>query len=164
MYTVTLANVGSCMSQHLNTFHSVILCYKSSPNCYTAYVLRCLIFETHITTKFGNILLSSVMCHDDRYCVVSCTQNTQWTAGVWCDQMVRECCVAHCHLPWSGPRPLWTSTITTRCWSFGILHHLTVTCILKTKCHRMYVVQYFQLVCNKESQYGEIVHEFRFTL
>jgi hypothetical protein len=39
-------------------------------------------------------------------------------------------------------------------WSFGILFHLAVTSILKTKRHKTSVVQYFRLTLfNKESQY-----------
>jgi hypothetical protein len=44
--------------------------------------------------------------------------------------------------------PFWwmESTLSTCCnmvWSFDGLHHLMVTCILKTKCHRTCVMQYF---------------------
>jgi hypothetical protein len=35
---------------------------------------------------------------------------------------------------------------TTTVSSFGGLHHLTETCILKATCHRIYTVQYFLLV------------------
>jgi hypothetical protein len=31
--------------------------------------------------------------------------------------VVRECYVAHCRLPWNGPKPLWISAIITRCWT-----------------------------------------------
>jgi hypothetical protein len=31
-------------------------------------------------------------------------------------------------------------------WSFDSLYHKMVMCILKTKCHRTYVIQYFLLV------------------
>jgi hypothetical protein len=49
-------------------------------------------------------------------------------------------------------------------WSFDSLHHLTVTCILETKHHRTYVVFFLDLFFNKESHYGELVHEFCFIL
>jgi hypothetical protein len=47
----------------------------------------------------------------------------------------------------------WTEAASNSCcnceapmvWSFDTLRHLTVTCILKTKRHRTYVLQYFQL-------------------
>jgi hypothetical protein len=44
-----------------------------------------------------------------------------------------------------------------------VLPHLTVTCISKTKRLRTYVRNIFDLFFNKESLYGKVVREFRFT-
>jgi hypothetical protein len=51
-------------------------------------------------------------------------------------------------------------------WSFDSLRHLTVICILKTKRHRTYAVQYFRLIFffNTELHSAELVGEFRFIL
>jgi hypothetical protein len=49
-------------------------------------------------------------------------------------------------------------------WSFDSLRHLTVMCILKTKRHTPYSVQYFLLFFNKELHHGVRMHEFHFTL
>jgi hypothetical protein len=48
-------------------------------------------------------------------------------------------------------------------WQYDSLHHLMTTCILKTECHKMYVLQCFQGVFIKESHCGELVHKFCFT-
>jgi hypothetical protein len=46
-------------------------------------------------------------------------------------------------------------------WSFDSVCHLTVTCILKTKCHRTYDAQNVLLAfCTKESHHRELVREF----
>jgi hypothetical protein len=54
--------------------------------CYITYVLRCLCLETWN----GVTLFSSVICH-----VVRCTQDTQCTSRLTCDQMIME----HTHTP-----------------------------------------------------------------
>jgi hypothetical protein len=44
--------------------------------------------------------------------------------------------------------------------SVDSLCHLTVTCVLKTKRHRAYVLQYVWLFFNKKSHYGQFASEF----
>jgi hypothetical protein len=50
--------------------------------------MRFLVYEIHVTVKWGNILLSDVICRDDTQHVVRCTRDTWCTAGVSCDQMI----------------------------------------------------------------------------
>jgi hypothetical protein len=63
----------------------------------------------------------------------------------------------------------WTEAASNTCcdsetptvWSFDSLRHMTVTCILKNKCHMACDVQYFRLSFNKRQYYWESVHKFR---
>jgi hypothetical protein len=77
-----------------------------------------------------------------------------------------ECRGAHCRLPWNGRRlPGTAIVITRRPWFDHLIHHLMVTCILKTKRRRTYVARYFRLFfLSSQTHYGELVREFRFTL
>jgi hypothetical protein len=94
---------------------------------------------------------------------------TSSSCDSWCQRVkacMREFCLVHCHLPRSGRRPLQTLTVTTRCPWFDNLMACAIwqwQYYLKTICHRT-LVQYFWLVFNKESHYGDRVHEFRFIL
>jgi hypothetical protein len=66
-------------------------CLKTRRTFYTAYVLRSLIFETHVEVKWCNVVLSSVIWHGNSQQVVRCA-NTQCTVGVSCDGMILEYC------------------------------------------------------------------------
>jgi hypothetical protein len=78
----------------------------------------------------------------------------------------REWRAAHCCLPWNGRRPLQTPIVTTRrpwfdhliacaIWRWRVSWKLNVTG------HMLYDI--FDLFFNKESHYGDLVREFRFT-
>jgi hypothetical protein len=61
---------------------------------------------------------------------------------------LRQCCMAHCYLPWNGWSPLWTPIVTTKCPWFDHLIAFTIWWwhILKTECQSAYVALYSQLV------------------
>lgn len=69
------------------TLYREISSERTGQICYTTYALRCLVFKVIVTIRWGNTLLSSVICHDDTQHIVTCNQNTQCTAGVRCNQM-----------------------------------------------------------------------------
>jgi hypothetical protein len=45
------------------------------------------VFDLHVAVKWGNILLSSVICDDDTLGIVRRTQDAQCPVGVSCDRM-----------------------------------------------------------------------------
>jgi hypothetical protein len=64
---------------------------KPSRKYYIICALRNFIFEIHVTTKYGNIFLSSVtMCWSRWQRVVRCSQGAQCTTGVRCNRMIME--------------------------------------------------------------------------
>jgi hypothetical protein len=63
------------------------------------YVLRRLVCEIYVTVKFDNILIGSFVCHGNTCRIVTCTQDTQYIAGVSCDRMNMECtCDEYCDM------------------------------------------------------------------
>lgn len=57
-----------------------------SAKYYATYVLRRLLVETHITVKWGYILLGCVTCHDETLRLAMCAQDKRHTAGVRWDR------------------------------------------------------------------------------
>jgi hypothetical protein len=63
---------------------------KTSPKYYTTFAQRNFICEIHVSVKCGNIVLSSVICHDGRWRDGRCAQGAECTVGVSCNRMIME--------------------------------------------------------------------------
>lgn len=63
---------------------------KTSKICCTRYVLRRLVFYIFVTVKFGNILLSSVICYENTQRFVRCTQESQDKTGACRERMIMK--------------------------------------------------------------------------
>jgi hypothetical protein len=53
-------------------------------------VVRRLVIETHVTVKWGNMLLRNVICRGETLRLVMCTQDTQYTAAVSWHRAIME--------------------------------------------------------------------------
>jgi hypothetical protein len=99
-----------------HTLYTAWLLVKKKVKTVIQHDMRCLIFNIHVTVKWGKILLSIIICHDIQV-VLGCMHDPQCSEGVSFHRMIMEYLLRELSFSWGTTSCAATQELLSILWN-----------------------------------------------